>query len=80
MYSLPALHSDGKHYIVYTNMPAACREFYREGNERQLRRNYSRSKDYSPLGGEAGDCLVAEGMPDQFAAAEKSATGKCLRS
>ncbi len=36
--------------------------------------------DLGPEGGDAGGELVAEGTPDQIAAAENSVTGKCLRS
>jgi excinuclease ABC subunit A len=36
--------------------------------------------DLGPEGGKAGGRLVAEGTPDQIAAAEDSVTGKCLRS
>jgi excinuclease ABC subunit A len=35
--------------------------------------------DLGPEGGEAGGYLMAEGTPDQIAAAEGSVTGKCLR-
>jgi excinuclease ABC subunit A len=35
--------------------------------------------DLGPEGGEAGGHIVAEGTPEQIAAAENSATGKCLR-
>jgi excinuclease ABC subunit A len=35
--------------------------------------------DLGPEGGEAGGYLVAEGTPEQIAAAERSVTGKCLQ-
>ena len=35
--------------------------------------------DLGPEGGEAGGYIMAEGTPEQIAAAENSVTGKCLR-